>query len=404
MAASASCRFCQIASHANYVVFEDDLSIAFLDYRPLFMGHTLLIPKAHHETLPDLPKELLGPFFANVQLLARAVEQAMEAEGSRQPERSSFACAHCAAPQEGRPAWLFLASPGVSRRRAYAASPGCHSSGRSPHHWSFLAKQPKAQVMPRILLLILLAATVHAADQERVVTSILPSLDYGTSCWSSVTLNNLGDRDVTVEIEAHRAGGGLIGLAGLDESVLHLKPGERVSHRLEVTDEAGVGWLKVRERISSPQLSPVVAISGLSECTVDNQLRSTPRELSYPTRNPWFSGDVEEMQENMISIVNTSERAAQASLCYSAGNLYSVPTPAHPTPELTLVCSKAFQVLIPPYAARQFPVQRDNSTHFAIKTMGDAIVLEMLRPLATGVKVYTVDSTVKFGGEFSADK
>jgi histidine triad (HIT) family protein len=82
MAASASCRFCQIASHANYIVFEDDLSIAFLDYKPLFIGHTILIPKAHFETLADLPKELLAPFFANVQLLARAVEHAMSAEGS----------------------------------------------------------------------------------------------------------------------------------------------------------------------------------------------------------------------------------------------------------------------------------------------------------------------------------
>ncbi len=82
MAGSANCRFCQIASHANYVVFEDPLSIAFLDYRPLFIGHTLLIPKAHVETLEDLPKDAVGPFFANVQLLARAIEQAMQAEGS----------------------------------------------------------------------------------------------------------------------------------------------------------------------------------------------------------------------------------------------------------------------------------------------------------------------------------
>ena len=82
MPASASCRFCQIASHANYVVFEDHLSIAFLDYKPLFIGHTILIPKAHFETLSDLPKELLAPFFANVQLLSRAVEHAMSAEGS----------------------------------------------------------------------------------------------------------------------------------------------------------------------------------------------------------------------------------------------------------------------------------------------------------------------------------
>jgi histidine triad (HIT) family protein len=82
MAANSDCRFCQIAVHANYVVFEDDLSIAFLDYRPLFIGHTLLIPKAHCETLSDLPKELVAPFFGNVQTLTRAVEQAMQAEGS----------------------------------------------------------------------------------------------------------------------------------------------------------------------------------------------------------------------------------------------------------------------------------------------------------------------------------
>ena len=250
------------------------------------------------------------------------------------------------------------------------------------------------------MLLVSLAAAAHAADQARVVTSILPSLDYGASCWSSLALTNLGDRVVTVEIEAHRAGGGLVGLAGLNEMVLHLNPGERVSHRLEIGDESGAGWIKVRERIPSPKLSPVIAVSGMSECTVDNQLRSTPRQLSYPTRNPWFSGDVEEMHGNMISVVNTSERAAQASLCYSEGNLYSVP----PNPELTLVCSKAFDVLIPPYASRQFPVQRDDSTHFGVKTQGDAIVLQMLRPVAAGIKVYSVDSSVKFGGEFASDK
>ena len=249
--------------------------------------------------------------------------------------------------------------------------------------------------MTRILFALLFALSLHAADQERMVTSILPSLDYGPTCWSSVTLSNLGDRTETVEIEAHRAGGGLVGLAGLNDMTLHLRAGEHVAHRLEIGDESGQGWLKVRERIPSPKLSPVIAVAALSECTVDNQLRSTPRQLSYPTRNPWFSGDIEEMQGNMISVVNTSERAAQASLCYSQGNLYSVPS----TPGLTLVCSKSFDVLIPPYASRQFPVQREDSTHFSIKTQGEAVVLQMLRPVQTGVKVYTVDSTVKFGGE-----
>lgn len=78
----AECHFCEIAARPGYVVFEDQISIAFLDHRPLFIGHTLLIPKAHYETLADLPSDLVGPFFRNVQRLARAVEQAVEAEGS----------------------------------------------------------------------------------------------------------------------------------------------------------------------------------------------------------------------------------------------------------------------------------------------------------------------------------
>jgi histidine triad (HIT) family protein len=79
-----ACLFCGIISgDANAsIVFEDDISLAFLDHRPLFPGHSLLVPKTHFETLSDLPTELVGPFFTNVQLLARAVELALQAEGS----------------------------------------------------------------------------------------------------------------------------------------------------------------------------------------------------------------------------------------------------------------------------------------------------------------------------------
>jgi histidine triad (HIT) family protein len=56
--------------------------MAFLDHRPLFPGHSLLIPKAHHETLADLPDDLVAPLFSNARLLARAVEQTFAARGS----------------------------------------------------------------------------------------------------------------------------------------------------------------------------------------------------------------------------------------------------------------------------------------------------------------------------------
>ncbi len=63
-------------------MFEDDSSLAFLDHRPLFPGHCLLIPKAHIETLADLPVAGIAPLFSNAQLLAKAVEEGLGAEGS----------------------------------------------------------------------------------------------------------------------------------------------------------------------------------------------------------------------------------------------------------------------------------------------------------------------------------
>ncbi len=79
-----NCLFCGIVSDEvdATIVFQDDISLAFLDHRPLFPGHCLLVPREHFETLSDLPQELIGPFFENVQLLTRAVELALEAEGS----------------------------------------------------------------------------------------------------------------------------------------------------------------------------------------------------------------------------------------------------------------------------------------------------------------------------------
>jgi histidine triad (HIT) family protein len=79
-----SCSFCRIVDGevSSYTVFEDDLTLTFLDHRPLFPGHCLLIPKTHYGTLLDLPSALFTPLMANTQLLARAVERGLEAHGS----------------------------------------------------------------------------------------------------------------------------------------------------------------------------------------------------------------------------------------------------------------------------------------------------------------------------------
>ncbi len=78
------CPFCRIVAgdDPNAIVYQDESTLAFLDHRPLFPGHCLLIPKMHYETLTDLPAALTGPLFSAARLLAAAVEQAMQSEGS----------------------------------------------------------------------------------------------------------------------------------------------------------------------------------------------------------------------------------------------------------------------------------------------------------------------------------
>ena len=78
------CLFCRIVSGElpATVVYEDEVSFAFLDHRPLFPGHTLLVPREHVETLGELPVSQVEPYFKAAQLLARAVESGLEAEGT----------------------------------------------------------------------------------------------------------------------------------------------------------------------------------------------------------------------------------------------------------------------------------------------------------------------------------
>jgi len=81
---SQACVFCRIiAGEAPaHIVLNDESCLAFLDLRPLFPGHVLIVPRAHHETLADLPEALVGPLFSRVRRLARVMEEALGAAGS----------------------------------------------------------------------------------------------------------------------------------------------------------------------------------------------------------------------------------------------------------------------------------------------------------------------------------
>ena len=80
----AACAFCAIvAGEAEAaVVLDDEVAVGFLDTRPLFPGHTLVVPRTHHETLVDLPAEDVGPLFQRARRVAGAVVEVLGAQGS----------------------------------------------------------------------------------------------------------------------------------------------------------------------------------------------------------------------------------------------------------------------------------------------------------------------------------
>jgi histidine triad (HIT) family protein len=81
---SLTCKFCAIASGdaPAHRVIEDEMCVAFLDARPLFPGHVLVIPRIHRETIGDLTTEELAAVFGDAQRLCGAIERALGAEGT----------------------------------------------------------------------------------------------------------------------------------------------------------------------------------------------------------------------------------------------------------------------------------------------------------------------------------
>jgi histidine triad (HIT) family protein len=80
----ADCLFCRIVSGevASYAVYSSPQIYGFLDSRPVFKGHTLLVPRRHVDTLSDLPDDLLPPLFGAARAVADAVVAGLGAQGS----------------------------------------------------------------------------------------------------------------------------------------------------------------------------------------------------------------------------------------------------------------------------------------------------------------------------------
>lgn len=83
-AGAPGCVFCSIIRGETpaTVILDEERLIAFLDHRPLFRGHTLLVPKLHVTLMRDLPPDRVTEFFLTAQRLERAVETGLGADGS----------------------------------------------------------------------------------------------------------------------------------------------------------------------------------------------------------------------------------------------------------------------------------------------------------------------------------
>ena len=80
----AVCAFCAVidGSTPAEVVLADDVAVGFLDHRPVFKGHVLVVPRDHVVTLTDLPADAVGPLFQRVRRVTAAVQAAMSSDGS----------------------------------------------------------------------------------------------------------------------------------------------------------------------------------------------------------------------------------------------------------------------------------------------------------------------------------
>jgi hypothetical protein len=219
---------------------------------------------------------------------------------------------------------------------------------------------------------------------------------YGPTCWSNVELQNLAAANVTVAVEGHKGSGALVALVGSSSISQVIAPAQKVTLKLQVPGEESLeGWVKVTEATAAQ--TPAVTVSGETECVENDSLTTLPQTVAFPTRNPWLTAYVNELDGRVAMILNASNQTATANACYSRGSTVSRPAENGTSSAPQLVCIESLALQIPPFGTRMVPVVRDGNTQFSIETRGESLVLRVLLPQRKGIKAFAVDSTVKFG-------
>ena len=286
--------------------------------------------------------------------------------------------------------------------------------------------------LAEMLLIALMLAVLSAEGFEPAPPAVIAALRAGSGCFSTIEVTNLSGRELAAEIEARLETGALVPLEpadlesggqarseprseprgdppqdALDRSErsailvagedIVFAPHQRRGFRLNSERESGNAWVGVWEADPAGTL-PALAAEGAIECISGDQLFAIQRPAALAMRNPWFAGHVAEFEGAVLALVNVSDRAAAAEICYSRGDLYSVPA-RMPDGRLAELCLASEAVALPPFGSREFPVKHEDLSEFAVHTRGDAIVVVVLRPVPGSTRVYRVDSTIRFGSE-----
>jgi hypothetical protein len=248
--------------------------------------------------------------------------------------------------------------------------------------------------------------TMQAQPGEpvRVVESVLFPLAYRTGCWASIVLQNASNEEARFQLAAHRADGSIVPFQG-PAIPAHLAPGERIILRLQPEGEEGDNaWVQVRERIPGSGRTPAVAVSGSDDCLAGSTLSTEPAHVVYPSTDPWLAADVTDLKVKTVWVLNTSEIAASATVCYSNGVYTQVPDTANLPGAPVEICSVTESLYLPPFALKAMPVVKDGNSQFSLRAQGESIVIYTPSPPPGTSRRYSVDSTVTFGSVFVDSK
>lgn len=157
------------------------------------------------------------------------------------------------------------------------------------------------------------------------------------------------------------------------------------------------GWVLVREGLAEGVESPRLAVSGRTECLVEERLVTVPQVVAYPVKDPWVAFELEETAGRVAMVLNVSGEAARARVCYGKGTAVSVPNAQGTGATMSGVCAEERVLLIPPYGMASVAVEAGGNSQFSLEGRGEALVLRVLVPAKAGMRTYTVDSTIQFG-------